>query len=38
VSTPEFLAIDTMTTLDFSVLLRPTRLDVAVAHAGGLHR
>ena len=37
VAAPEFLAVDAMTALDFPVLLRTTRLDVAVAHAGGLH-
>ena len=37
VAAPEFLAVDAMAALDFPVLLRPTWLDVAVAHASRLH-
>ena len=31
-STPEFLVINAMTALDFAILLRTSRLDVAQAH------
>jgi len=38
VTIPEFFTIDAVATFHFAVLLRPPRLDVAVAHPGRFNR